>query len=657
MTRTFFLILILTLACASPGCGSSETNKPLVAKGAGEAATASSEGSDANALVEAAAGDAPLLEPFDPPTLAELDAKAEWIDRPVVDPLQLLRDHQAKSPALATVAEALKLRHDSAEANTKILDALGRLPASDDEVDWDATITLHFSADVKSTNPLMVSSVFEGDFGSLTGFGMFGFDWNFDKFALKDYVRTWQTSKDHLCDKVVLRDDMVWSDGKPITAHDVVFTFQTIMNPKVPIPAIRSGTDRIRWVEAYDDHTVVFFHKEALATNDDNLYFSCIPKHLYEKSLEEDPTLTSSEYHQALENDPIAGGPYVMTRRARDQEILLERREDWYMRDGKQVRDKPYFKTVRIRIIADPNTALLALKRGDIEYMQITTPEQWVTQTSNDDFYARNTKVYGIEWTYFYFGWNLRTPWFSDLKVREAMAYAFDYQEMLDKLLYGLFEPAGGIFYPTAWMAPKPPIKPYEQNLDRAEDLLDEAGWVDSDFDGIRDKEIDGKNVKFEFSLIVPSSSQVALPVASLLKQNLEQIGVLCNIRPLEFTVIQQLTQDHSFEAFMGGWGTGADPSTLDNIFKTGEGRNYGHYSNAQVDKLFEEAMREFDRDKRAAMYAQIDEILWQDQPYCWLFYRNAFYGFNRDVRGYVLNPRGVFGYSPGFSSLWKPKR
>ena len=97
-----------------------------------------------------------------------------------------------------------------------------------------------------------------------------------------------------MIDKVVMRDDLTWSDGKPITAHDVVFSFKLIMSAAVPVPAMRTGTDQLRWIEAYDDHTLVYFHKQPLATNVWNMNFQVVPKHMYEKSVAEDPTLRNS---------------------------------------------------------------------------------------------------------------------------------------------------------------------------------------------------------------------------------------------------------------------------------------------------------------------------------------------------------------------------
>jgi peptide/nickel transport system substrate-binding protein len=107
----------------------------------------------------------------------------------------------------------------------------------------------------------------------------------------------------------------------------------------------------------------------------------------------------------------------------------------------------------------------------------------------------------------------------------------------------------------------------------------------------------------------------------------------------------------------MGGWGTGADPYTLQNIFGTGAERNYGQYSNKKVDELFKQGMTEFDREKRADIYRQIFMQLYEDQPYTWLYHRASFYGFNKALRGYMFSPRGPFHYSPGFDSIWMVKQ
>lgn len=596
-----------------------------------------------------------LVEPFDPPTLSELDAKAKWTKQPVLDSFELLKAKLAKEKPLATVNEALKLKNTGATENAKILSALGRLPASDDEVDWDATFNRHIAADIKSSNSILISSTVEMDIVALMGLSLFSFDWNLIPFGAAEHLTSWESSADRMMDKVVLRDDLVWSDGTPITAHDVVFSFQTIMNPKVPVPAVRSGTDKLRWVHAYDDRTVVFFHQEAMATNVWNIFFPILPKHIYEKSVKEDPTLIDSAYHVKQEANPVSGGPYKLVKRIRGQEIVLERRDDYYMHDGKQVRQKPYFKTIRFNIIEDRNTALLALKKGDLDEM-ILMPEDWKTKTTDDAFYALNTKATGIEWTSFHFLWNVKTPFFSDVRVRKAMSYAYDYDEMFNALNYGLYERCNGIFHRTAWMYPKPAPQPYQQDLDKAEELLDEAGWEDSDDDGIRDKVIDGKRVKFEFTLLCPSIPD-RIKYCTLMKECLGQIGVVCNVKPIEFVALHDRLMKHDIQAAFGGWGTGSDPDTAENVYGTDQGRNYGQYSNPEVDKLYAQGRKEFDRAKRAVIYGKIHTILFNDQPYTWLYFRNSFFAFSKDLRGYMFSPRDPYGYSPGLMSIWKPKK
>ena len=487
----------------------------------------------------------------------------------------------------------------------------------------------------------------------LTGFGLFSFDRHLEPFAAAETVAQWQTSVDGVLDKVVLRDDLVWSDGVPITAHDVAFSYQLIMDQRVPVPAVRSGTDQLRGVHAYDDRTLVFFHREPLATNVWNVNFPTLPRHVYGKTWEADPTLKDSVAHVALEAKPVCGGPYEIVKRIRGQEILLRARQSWHTVGGKRVRDLPFFNEIRFRILEDPNTALLALKKGEIEEMALT-PEQWTTQTNGDDFYARNTKATAPEWVSFHFNWNTKSPFFSDRRVRRAMSHAFDHERMLETTCHGLYTPATGVFHPTAWMATKKPLEPYRQDLDRAEALLDEAGWSDRDNDGIRDREIDGRSVPFEFTILC-GQQPMAQEICTLLQQSLERIGVRANVRPTEFTVLQQQMLEKKFDAAFGGWGAGADPDTSSNIWATGEGRNFGSYSNPEVDRLFVEGRTEVDRVKRAEKYARIQEILYEDQPYTWLYWRNSFHGFSKDVRGYVFSPRGPFHYSPGFGSLWTP--
>ena len=136
------------------------------------------------------------------------------------------------------------------------------------------------------------------------------------------------------------------------------------MSSAIPIPAVRSGTDQLKGVKAYDDHTVVFFHNEPLATNVWNTFFPFIPKHKFIDTIADDPTLASSPAHVELDLNPVTAGAYTISKRERGQEIVLKRRDSYHTVNGEQVRRKPHFETVRFKIIENPNTALLSMKKG-----------------------------------------------------------------------------------------------------------------------------------------------------------------------------------------------------------------------------------------------------------------------------------------------------
>jgi peptide/nickel transport system substrate-binding protein len=235
------------------------------------------------------------------------------------------------------------------------------------------------------------------------------------------------------------------------------------------------------------------------------------------------------------------------------------------------------------------------------------------------------------------------------------MSYAFDHEEMLKTLRFGLDEPCNGTFHYTSRWAPKGDAapKPIQRDIRKAEQLLEEAGWIDHDGDGIRDKEINGKLRKFEFTILTNDVPE-RIAICNLLHQNLQQIGITCNVRPMEFTVLQDKTLNHEFHAYFGGWGTGAYPDSGENLWKTDADRNFVQYSNPEVDRLFDEALKELDDSRREEIFAQIHLALWEDQPYTWLYFRNSYYGFNKRLRGYNFSPRGPFGYGPGFSSIWE---
>ncbi|HEY2761580.1 MAG TPA: ABC transporter substrate-binding protein, partial [Pirellulales bacterium] len=401
------ILLILAAGCGGPPEKQQPAAKVERASDTAEGVTAeataanSSEGdagAKANPIKANADPAAPAAvkeEPFTPPaSVAELDQKTEWEDRPVQSALKLFAEESAKTKPLVSLPEALRMKNDSMEANKKILSAFSRLPEGDQQPNWDASVTRCIIGDVNSLNPILVFSEIEFQVAAMYVFEPIAFDWNMIPFADSQYIERWQQSKDHMCDKLTLRRDCLWSDGKPITAEDIEYSYRMIENPKIPVLAVKTTADKLRDVKAYDDYTVVFYHREPLVTNQWDLDLPIIPKHVYEPLYSQLDKISFEELqqrpeYQDLELHPISAGPYDCVSRTRNQELVFRRREKWFMQNGKQVRDKPYFKEVRFRIVEDPNTALLALKLGGddggLDEYEIKQ-EQWATQTSGPDF-------------------------------------------------------------------------------------------------------------------------------------------------------------------------------------------------------------------------------------------------------------------------------
>lgn len=611
------------------------------------------------ALTIAALAAAPAPPNAEPPlpTWEEIQ-KVRWVTQKSVDFLAEYRQLLSQSSPAVTEKEALTLANESATNNEKILGALGRLPVSDDEVDWDATFKRVLTGDPTSLNPVFQTSGYEATINELL-FAVIPItaDWKLNHFGDLEVIESWETSEDRLMDKVVFRDDLTWSDGTPLTAHDVEFSFKVIMDARIRVPAYRSTAEGLRAVKAYDARTVVYFHKAALATNFTHLAWPTLPRHLLAPELVKDPTLESAPFNRA----PVTNGPYRLVSWRPKEEIVLERRDEWYRNaSGKQIRAKPYFKTVRFKILPDNTTRFQAFVSGEIEETQLDSG-QWTRDTLSASFKNQAVKVRCDDWSFAFIGWNARSnppnPFFNDHRVRRALALALDYKFILDELYFGLCRPGVGVFHPDSWMASKD-LQPIQRDLDLAEELLEQAGWKDSNGDGVLDKMIDGKLVPFEFTVSYPNAG-TAVKVAEQMVPSLEKIGVRCRLELVDQARYMSQLKERKYQCFLMMWSTGTDPDTSKNLWTTAAiegGRNYVGFSHPRVDELFAQGQKELDRAKRAVIYQEIGRILDEQHPVTVLFYQPTLWAYAKSIRGFHGSPRGFYRHSPGFFSVWKQK-
>lgn len=528
-------------------------------------------------------------------------------------------------------------------------------PEQADAIASDETLVRYMSGNPNSLNPVFTSSVQDGQAQGLLYNSLFTFDKNMIWGVNEDIVESYEESEDHLVWTVKMKPGLTWQDDQPWTAHDVAFSFEAIMNDAVPAIAVRAGTDELASVQALDDLTVKFVHKEALATSKWNMLFPIIPKHIYDLDEERttDPTLKNSEYYKHANFDGVVGnGAYKLAEWVENDRIAFER---W---DG-YAGDKPYFKRVVFKINPDPNTSLLLFSKGELDDIGLN-PKQFALETVDSEFQELAWKAYGPSWGFGYIGWNMdgSNPFFSDRRVRYAMTHALDIQRIIKDIMYNLREQCHGIYHPDSWMY-NPDVQVLGYDLKKSAALLDEAGWLISDEDGWRYKEIDGVPVKFEFELLIPQGADSSVQIAAIYQRDLKKVGVSLKTRVLEWAAFQELVQNHEHQAQIAGWGTGTDPDTGWNLWHSSEyesGRNYCGYNNPRVDELFELGRREFDPEKRAAIYQEIHKLIYDDQPYTFLTNGAISWAFQKRIRGVIFSPRGVDGFDPGMSAWWVPK-
>ncbi|MCH7526051.1 MAG: hypothetical protein IID39_01310 [Planctomycetes bacterium] len=508
-----------------------------------------------------------------------------------------------------------------------------------------------------SLNPLFQSSTYDQRVNGIIFDAPFTFDKHM-KWKINDYfVDSYEEAADRRSAILKLKPGLTWHDGQPFNAHDIEFSYHQIMDPEVPCPSVKSGTDQIERCVALDDLTVKFVHRAPLATNKWNILFPLIPKHLFEKSKEDDPTLKRSDYHIYMARHPVGNGPYKFVEWIENDKIVLERWDDF---PG----PKPAFKRLVYRIIPDNTQALFAFEKQEIDEIRLSG-QQFAKDTQTESFKNVGVKAYGQQWSLYYIGWNQdgSNPFFKDQDVRVAMCHAFDYDRILLTVYLGLYPRSHGMYHPEAPMF-NPDIQLYNYDLARAADLLDRAGWlVDSD-DGWRYKDVETKSgdtvkTKFEFTLNLPQGSPTAHKLAAIFQEDLYKIGVAMKTRVIEWSTFRELNFKHDFQAQTSAWGTGTHPDTGWNLWRTESyenGRNYGGYSNVRVDELFELARHEFDEEKRMKYYAEASKLIYEDAPYLFLCNAPILWGFNKRISGVQFSPRGVINFSPAELGWWVGK-
>ncbi len=482
-------------------------------------------------------------------------------------------------------------------------------------------ITIGSLADAKRLLPLLASDSASGDISGWIFNGLTKYDKN---IRIKgDLAESWEVSRDSLQIIFHLKKDVLWHDGDEFTADDVIFTYNTVINPKVPTP-YSSTYGPVEKVEALDKYTVKVIYKEPYAPALESWGMGIMPKHILEGK-----DITDEIYSR----NPIGTGPYKMKEWVTGQKIVLEAFDDYF--EGRPKIDK-YIS----RVIPDTATMFLELKFGGIDFMGITPP-QYKFQAETEFFKKYFQKFRYPSFGYTYLGYNLLDQRFSDKRVRQAITHAINKKDIIVGVLLGYGTPCTGPFPPESW-AYNPKVKDLGYNPERARQLFEEAGWRKGQA-GLLEKE--GK--PFEFTVLVNQGNEARLKTAQIIKENLKKIGIKMNIKVLEWqAMLHEFIDKKRFESVIMGWALSRDPDIFDiwHSSKTREGEfNFISYKNEEVDRLLLEGRRTFDMEKRKKIYHKIHEILSDEQPCTFLYIPDALPVLHKRFKGVEKASLGIW--------------
>ncbi len=478
--------------------------------------------------------------------------------------------------------------------------------------------------DASNLIPILASDSSSHDIAAMVFNGLVKYDKDLN--TVGDLAEAWDISLDGLVITFHLRKNVRWHDGHPFTADDVLYTYQVTIDPKTPTPYAGDFL-KVKKAEVLDPYTFRVTYGKTFAPALTSWGSAILPKHLLAGK-----DITTSP----LTRHPIGTGPYIFKEWLPGQKIALVSNPGYF--EG-----RPYIDGYIMRIIPDMATMFLELRANGIDRMGLT-PLQYTRQTENNLFRKNFNKYRYLSFSYTFLGYNLKNPLFADKRVRQAIAYAINKEEIVQGVLLGLGKVATGPFKHGTWPY-NPQVKTYPHSPGKAKELLAEAGWKDMDGDGILDK----NGQPFVFEIITNQGNDVRQKCAEIIQKRLAEVGIRVKIRVLEWAAfVNDFINKRRFAATILGWTIPLDPDLYDvwHSSKTGpEELNFISYKNIEVDDLLERGRGTFDQSERKKCYDRIQEILAEEQPYTFLYVPDAMPIIHTRFRGIKPAPLGI-GYN-----------
>lgn len=409
-------------------------------------------------------------------------------------------------------------------------------------------------------------------------------------------AESWETSEDGLSVTLNLVKNATFHDGKPVTSEDVAFS---IMTTKENHP-FKSMFAPVEAIETPDAHTAIIKlnkpHPALLLALSPSLA-PVLPKHVYGDGQD-------VKSHPA-NSAPVGSGPFTLAEFTPGEAVVMKKNENFF------IEGRPKLDEIIIRIIKDPSALLIAMENGEADLYPFMAEAQHIKRLEKVDTLGITKDGYAAVGPINWLAFNTTSPKLSDVRVRQAIAYAVDRSFITKALHRGISEPQRG---PIIESSPffDASIPSYDVDLDKANALMAEAGFGD------------GMELTVDF---IPGAKEQQQTIAEYLKSQLKKIGIAVTVRAApDFPTWAGRVGGHDFELSMDivfNWGDpviGVHRTYLSSNIKKGViWSNTQQYKNDRVDEVLNAAAIESDQDKRAALYAEFQQLVATDLPVYWI--------------------------------------
>lgn len=518
-----------------------------------------------------------------------------------------------------------------------------------EEINKSSRVVISIQSEPETLNPIYAFGINEGVITDHLFLYLLDLKWNEKKGDVEAFpmlAESWQWNSDSTSIDIYLRKDAKWSDGKTISAYDVIYSFDIYSDREVQSRFYgmfknfyHNEKEEVNLGKTFavkdSFHLIINFLPDKVISLFD-LAFPIIPKHIYEK-------LNRSEIQTAEINfNPVTSGPYKLKKWERNQFIILEADKNSFLYDDSMI-DEVIFK-----IIPDYNSILTQLRKGEVDFAEDIRPSD-AKQLSAQ----KNLKLASVKGRqYDYVGWNnidgkyfsetkkiKPHKFFGDKKVRQALSYAINRKEILDQYLLGFGSlcnsPISEIFineYDSS-------LEGFEYNPDRAKELLKEAGWIDKDKNGILDKD----KMEFSFTLNIPSGNPLREYAATVIKNNLKQVGIDVKVEKLEFGVLMDALLNRKIDAWILAWFVPL-PIDLKSYWYSELNQtqmNFAGYQSNEADKIILELEKKHSHNDYVDLMKRFQKIISEDQPVTFLYWFDNVICYNNRIKDITINSFG----------------